>query len=158
MEEKDFTLTFGGARARDDVTFFINEVHWNIYGVWGQVGVHINKPNLIPFPMEIIKDGCRTNFVYDGSIRDLSGNWHQPYRSLYNTYGACVYNKLPNGLCFIPDVHFCWNLLFNFSLKERIKIAEILNFRLSEETKKILFCELNIKKAIDDYLTIDFKE
>lgn len=158
MDDKDFTLTFGGSSAEGDVTFFINEAHWNIYGVWGQVKVHINKPNLIPFPMEIRRDLGVTHFVYDGSIRDLSGNWRHPYRSLYQTYGSCVFNKLPDGLCFIPEKRFCWNLLFNFTFEERVKIAEVLNFRLNEENRKILFCNLNIKKAIDDYLTIDFKE
>lgn len=158
MDDKDFTLTFGGGSAGNDVTFYINETHWNIYGVWGQVTVYINKPKLIPFPIAIRDDRGIINFVYDGKIRDLSGNWHHSYKNLYETYGTGVFNKLPDGLCFIPEKRFCYNLLFNFSYEERVKIAKVLNLRLNEENRKILFCDLNIKKAIDDYLTIDFKE
>ena len=135
--DKNYTLTFGGGAAGHNVTFYLNEVNWNTYGVWGQFRIYINLPKMVQFPYEIEKGRRKTTFVADGSIRDKFGKWNNPKNFLSKKYGARVFTELPDGLCFFPDTHFCWNLLFNFSLKERNEIAKLLHLVLNPEQKKL---------------------
>lgn len=124
----EFLPHFAGAIKRK-ADFSLYEVKWNNYGRWGLFELQINIPTQVKFVREIVSANTRTILLNDLSVSNTSGEWTEKRLALYERFKGQTLTKLPDDLQTSPQEWLLLRLMLTFSTEDRLRIADILNFK-----------------------------